>query len=158
MIIDTTTIVFALLGIVIVALIGWILRLEIMLNRLRAGTSGKRMDEVMDNIKKALAELYTFKGEAHGRLIDAEKKLRSSVRGIETVRFNPFQGTGAGGNQSFASAFINEDGDGVVISSIYSRDRVSVFSKPLTQFDSAYELFDEEKEVVERAKNSLTQN
>jgi len=150
------TLVLIVLGSLIAILVIWIIRLEITLNRLRAGTSGKRMDEVLGHISKALSDLYAFKDEAHTRLGNAENKLTSSIRCIETLRFNPFKGTGSGGNQSFASAFVNERGDGVVLSSIYSRDRVSVFSKPLTQFESEYDLFDEEKEAIKKAKNTLT--
>lgn len=153
---DINTTVLIILGVLIALLIVWIIRLEIVLNRLRAGTSGKRMDEVMGHISKALSDLYSFKGKTSDRLKTAEKKLSSSVRCVETLRFNPFKGTGAGGDQSFASAFINEKGDGVVLSSIYSRDRVSVFSKPLIGFESKYDLFDEEQEVIKRTKDSLT--
>lgn len=149
------TLVLIVLGSLIAVLVIWIIKLEVTLSRLRAGTSGKRMDEVMGHISKALSELYAFKDETHNRLGDAENKLKSSVRCIETLRFNPFKGTGAGGNQSFASAFVNEKGDGVILSSIYSRDRVSVFSKPLTEFGSEYDLFDEEKEAIRKAKDTL---
>lgn len=156
MTLDYSIITFIVLGAVIALLLVWIVRLEIKLNNIKAGSSGKRMDEVMSHISHSLNDLHSFKNDAHNRLNQAENKLKSSVRCIETLRFNPFQGTGSGGNQSFASAFVNEEGNGVVISSLYSRDRVSVFSKPLTQFSSPYELFDEEQEVINRAKNTLT--
>jgi hypothetical protein len=71
------------------------------------------------------------------------------------LRFNPFKGTGDGGNQSFSTAFVSEKGDGAIISSLYSRDRVSIFCKPLASFESSFELTDEEKEVLEAAKVKL---
>ena len=72
---------------------------------------------------------------------------------MHTVRFNPFKGTGAGGNQSFATALLNENGDGVVLSSLYSRERVSVYAKPVQKFSSEYELSGEEKQAIKSAKN-----
>jgi hypothetical protein len=63
-------------------------------------------------------------------LTTVEKRLKKSIQGVETVRFNPFKGTGAGGNQSFSTAFVNEKGDGVVLTSMYARDRISMFAKP----------------------------
>lgn len=84
-----------------------------------------------------------------------ERRLRKSVQSVHTVRFNPFKGTGAGGNQSFATAFLNEHGDGVVISSLYSRDHVSVFSKPVKKHASEYEFSNEEKEALGGAKDGL---
>jgi hypothetical protein len=60
-----------------------------------------------------------------------------------------------GGNQSFSTSFVNENGDGVVISSMYSRDRISIFAKPINKFKSQFETTEEEKQVIERAKKDL---
>jgi len=84
-----------------------------------------------------------------------EKRLNQSVRGVGTVRFNPFRGTGDGGNQSFASAFIDEKGDGVVFSTLYSRERMSVFAKPLTGGKSEYELTGEERRAIQKAREQM---
>ena len=46
---------------------------------------------------------------------------------------------------------MDEKGDGVVISSLYSRDKVSVYAKPLVEGKSEYELSEEEKDVVSKA-------
>ena len=77
------------------------------------------------------------------------------MTGVETVRFNPFKGDGSGGNQSFSTAFVNEEGDGVVISSLYSRERVSVFAKPVKKMSSEYEMTAEEKESLQKAKEAI---
>ena len=81
--------------------------------------------------------------------------MKKSVQAVSTIRFNPFKGNGSGGNQSFATAFLNEDTDGVVISSIYSREHTSVFSKPINKGVSEYELSGEEKEAIENAKKQI---
>ena len=47
---------------------------------------------------------------------------------------------------------VNEDGDGVVFSSLYSRERMSVFAKPIKNGKSEYELTSEEKNVLDKAK------
>ena len=77
-------------------------------------------------------------------------KLQKSIRGLETVRFNPFSDQGS--NQSFAIGMLNEKGDGVVLSSLYSRERMSVFAKPIKGGKSEYELTAEEKEVLKKAE------
>ena len=46
-------------------------------------------------------------------------KLKKAIRGVETVRFNPFPDQGS--NQSFAIGMLSEEGNGVVMSSLYSR-------------------------------------
>ena len=77
-------------------------------------------------------------------------KLKKSIRGLETVRFNPFPDQGS--NQSFAIGMLNEEGDGVVFSSLYSRERMSVFAKPVKNKKSEYELSAEEREVLKKAE------
>ena len=106
-------------------------------------------------VKKGQDDLIKFRKDMEQYLIGVEKRLRKSTQSIETIRFNPFKGSGAGGNQSFATAFLNEDGNGLVMSSLYARDRVSIFSKPVKNFTSEFELSDEEKRVISDTKKKL---
>ena len=154
MIFDPLIISYALV-ICIVILIGWIVRLEIKIRRLLLGKNASSLEDSIVESHKNLDKLNRFQREAIGHFVDVEKRLNRSIQAVETIRFNPFKGTGEGGNQSFATSFVNENGGGVVISSLYSRDRVSVFSKPLEKFVSPFELTEEEKEVVKNSKNSL---
>lgn len=103
-------------------------------------------------VGEKVENLNHFKKEITDYLETVENRLKKSIQAVHTVRFNPFKGTtGSGGNQSFATAFINEKGDGVVVSSLYAREHVSIFSKPIVKGASEYELSDEEKEAVDTA-------
>lgn len=139
----------------IVLLVFWIIWLEIRLKRLLSGKDAKSLEDSIVNIINNLKSLNDFQKEVVSHFINIEKRLRRSVQAVGTIRFNPFKGTGEGGNQSFSTSFLTEEGRGVVLSSLYSRDRVSVFSKPLESFQSTFELTDEEKEVIKNSKNSL---
>ncbi len=108
------------------------------------------------SLDKDVKSLENFQKEAENYFVGVEKRLRRSVQGLHTVRFNAFRGTGEGGNQSFATALIDENGDGFIVSSMYSRDRVSVFSKPVARFNSEYELSGEEREALSRAKDRIS--
>jgi hypothetical protein len=46
---------------------------------------------------------------------------------------------------------MNEEGDGVVFSSLYSRERVSIFAKPVKKQASEFELSAEERDAMKRA-------
>ena len=143
------------IGSCFVILIGWIIRLEIKIHKLLIGKDAKSLEDsivsAIDNLKK----LNQFQGEVINHFLSVEKRLHRSIQAVETIRFNPFKGTGDGGNQSFSTSFVSEDGNGAVISSLYSRDRVSVFSKPISKFDSNFELTEEEKEILANSKNLL---
>lgn len=143
------------LALVIIILFIWIIWLQNKLGRLLAGKT-KNLDEAMAFITKEIADLKKFRASAEETFKMTDARLKKTVSGVETIRFNPFKGDGSGGNQSFATAFINEEKNGVVISSMYSRDHVSVFSKPIKNMASEQgELTAEEKEALAKAQNSI---
>lgn len=140
-----------LAGVVVVLLIVWIVRLEIKFRRLTAGKSGNLEESIM-TLKDKQKEAEDFMNEMEKYLSNVEKRLQKSVQAVETVRFNAFDGVGA--NQSFATALINQHGDGVVLSSLYGRERTSVFSKPIKNHASEHGLSEEEKQAVKKAKQT----
>jgi hypothetical protein len=115
-----------------------------------AGKSAANLEDVLVTLVKDLESLQKSKNKIETDIGNIENRLRKSIRGIETVRFNPFKDSG--GNQSFAIAMLNEEGDGVVISSLYSRERMSVFAKPVVKHISEYDLTKEEIEALAKAK------
>lgn len=139
---------------VIVILFIWIIWLQNKLGKLLVGKS-KNLDDSMALITKEIAELKKFRGTAEETFKNNDARLKKTISGVETIRFNPFKGDGSGGNQSFATAFLNEEKDGVIISSMYGRERMSIFSKPIKNLISEYELTTEEKEAMNRAKDSI---
>jgi len=89
------------------------------------------------------------------RLLD--KRMKQKIGNVEIARFNPFQGVGLAGNNSFSASFINEDGNGVVISGLHTRERTNVFVKATENWQSQSELSKEEKGVIQKSK-SKTEN
>ncbi len=143
------------LGVALAIIIGWNIRLEMKIKKLLIGKSAKSLEDSIVAAGENLKELNIFQKEVIAHFLNVEKRLKRSIQSVETVRFNPFKGNGDGGNQSFSTAFISENGDGVVVSSLYSRDRVSIFSKPVTTFESKFELTEEENEVIGNSKALL---
>lgn len=149
---DATTISFAILLVAILVLIGMIVHLNTKLKKFLVGTKAENLNHSIESMDNSIKGLVTFKTEVENYLTTVESRLKKSVQAVNTVRFNPFKGTtGSGGNQSFATAFLNEKGDGVVISSLYARDHVSLFAKPVKNGGSEYELSDEEKQAITEA-------
>lgn len=138
-----------------IVLIALIIHLEIRVHRLLAGKDGKCLEDSILHLKKGLAEQEQFKKEMTIYLTSVEKRLARSLRSVETVRFNAFKGTGSGGNMSFATAYLNEKGDGVVISTLNARERIAVFAKTIKNFKSDIELSPEESEAISNSKKSL---
>jgi len=156
MILDTQTLIYILggLGAIAIILLLWIIRLEVRIHRLLRGKNAKTLEDTIFHLGNEITTLHGAREEIEKYLTEAERRIRRSIQGISTVRFNPFKGTGGGGNQSFATAIIDEDGNGVVLSSLYSRDRVSMYAKPVIKYKSEYELTKEERDAIMKAKIS----
>ncbi len=146
--------IYVLLTLILVVVI-WIARLEMKIKRILLGKDAKSLEDSIVYAKKEIDKLKEFESDSIEYFKEVEARLRKSIQSVETVRFNPFKGTGDGGNQSFSTSFVNENGDGVVISSMYSRDRISIFAKPINKFKSQFETTEEEKQVIEKAKKDL---
>ncbi|MEW9107481.1 DUF4446 family protein, partial [Paenibacillus sp.] len=75
------------------------------------------------------------------------KKMKSHV-GIQ--RYNAFAERGS--DLSFSIAWLNEEQDGVVITSIHGREHSYVYAKPVEKGQSTYSLSPEEKKAIEIAE------
>jgi hypothetical protein len=127
----------------------WVVITEKRLKKFFLGKKAKDLEETIEFLQNNLTRLNESKENIEKSIIVINEKLKKSVRGLETLRFNPFPDQGS--NQSFAISMLNEEGDGVVLSSLYSRERMSVFAKPIKNHKSEYELTTEEKEVLSRS-------
>ncbi|OGI65390.1 hypothetical protein A3A95_00880 [Candidatus Nomurabacteria bacterium RIFCSPLOWO2_01_FULL_39_18] len=141
---------FVLVGIIILVLVVWVVSTEKRLKRFFIGKKAKDLEDTIIHLEDEVFKLRVAKEGAEKDIALINKKLRKSIRGLGTIRFNPFSDQGS--NQSFAIGMLDEDGDGVVISSLYSRERMSVFAKPIKNNKSEYDLSSEEKEALKRAE------
>ena len=81
-----------------------------------------------------------------------EASGKRAFQRVGLVRFNPFEDTG--GNQSFALALLDAQGDGVVLSSLHARTGTRLYAKTLTGGRAEGALSSEETEALKRALQS----
>lgn len=146
---NLSIILFYILGGAIIILLIWALLLERRLKKLFAGTKAKNLEEVMSLLGGQVKELRGMQDGINNHLKIVDSRLDTSIRNLQTIRFNPF--LDAGGNQSFAIALLNDKSNGVILSSLYARDRMSIFAKPIVDGKSEFELSVEEKEVLKKS-------
>lgn len=146
---NTTILIYIILIATILILI-WILMIEIRFKKFFAKTSAHNFEEMVGLMGKKINQLDQKQKEIDQHLILIDDKLSKTIRNVKSIRFNPFDD--AGGNQSFAISMINDNGDGIILSSLYARDRMSIFAKPIENYKSEFELTKEEKMVLERSK------
>ncbi|MEK7066681.1 MAG: DUF4446 family protein [Patescibacteria group bacterium] len=143
-------VVYFSLGLSALSLI-WVMTLQMRLKKLLRGKAGSDLEDLFRQSNTDLERLMRAREEINKEIDAMKEKMRHHIRGIQTVRFNPFKDSGS--NQSFATALLDDDGNGVVISPLYSRDRVGVYAKPLAGHRSEYELSDEERQAIAQARD-----
>jgi hypothetical protein len=141
-----------LLGIACFFLLLYTAHLHHKIHRFTRGKTGISLEELMKGCVDSVAKI-----EEHNELISKhaltlEKKVSHSLRNAQTMRYKAFDVSGS--NQSFSVALVNEKGNGVVISSLHSRDRMSTFAKPVENYTSSYDLTEEEQGVIEDSKKA----
>jgi hypothetical protein len=99
-----------------------------------------------ETVKTNHKNLSDFTTSIHERVI-------GSHRGFALSKYNAYDNVG--GNQSFSFALLDENGNGMVLSSLYSRERSNVFAKPIHNFNAEIELTNEEKTVLKQAAAKL---
>ncbi|MBI2055742.1 MAG: DUF4446 family protein [Candidatus Sungbacteria bacterium] len=137
-------------GVAFLVLAGLILNLY----RRWSAVFGVRVRKASD----ALQDILQRTGRAEERLDAIEPRLATlesvgniAVQKVGFMRFNPFEHTG--GDQSFALALLDRESNGIILSSLYTRDGVRVYAKEVRRGTARHPLSNEEQQVLEQAIN-----
>lgn len=135
-----------------ILIFSWLVVLEWRLKKLFRGSAGRDLEGILTGLKKELngLEKRTQKIEKYSQT--AEPRLQKSLKNVGLVRFDSF--AGVGGKQSFSAAFLDENKNGAVISSLYGRDFNRVYAKPVEDGVSPYSLSEEEKEAIKKVSEA----
>ena len=146
------TILIGAIAVLFIIAVVVILRLWKVERRLRtffSGKDAKSLEDVFVLLRREMMEARRTLQDVDARIREARERLRGSVQNVGMVRFNPFRD--AGGDQSFCIALLDEKQNGVVISSLYARDGVRVYGKPIQAGASTYTLSEEEQQAISKA-------
>jgi len=111
-----------------------------------------KKDKEPQNLDQVLKQFQSLKKEVAAISRGLEKlkeENRFSLKKIALVRYNPFSEVGS--DQSFSLVLLDEDNNGIVITSLFSRDGNRVYGKAIKNGTSQYSLSDEEKKVISKA-------
>jgi ABC-type Na+ efflux pump permease subunit len=147
-----------LVMLVLLLLIGWIVmtvrlrKLSLQLADLSRGVEGENLHAVlvkhMDLVDQTTRRMDTIE-QAVGVL---QAQMPGCLQRAHLVRYDAFDDVG--GQQSFSVALLNARGDGIVLTSVYSRSDVRVYAKSIENGRSSHALSQEEeralREVVAR--------
>ncbi|MGB9911375.1 MAG: DUF4446 family protein [Microgenomates group bacterium] len=119
--------------------------------KLTEGVEKKDLKSVLEKILSNLKYDSQRINEVIKTLNRLEKENLKNIQKIGLVRFNPFADTG--GNQSFSLALLDGEDNGLVISSLHSREITRIYAKPVKNGKGVnYQLSTEEMEAIKNAR------
>ncbi len=117
----------------------------------RAGELERRLAQVGQRLEVVEAESDARRGAASDgtRVIRTSGRSVAAISRIGLVRFDAF--ADAGGAQSFALALVDDDGDGIVLTSLHSRPTTRVYVKAIRRGVADAPLSGEEEQALRDA-------
>lgn len=124
-------------------------RVEVRLKKLTRGIDNTNLEELissyMDRVEKTTEESEEIKK----LYSDIHEKVDKCLQNISILRFKAFENVGS--DLSFSIAMLDNNKDGIVITSIYGRNESTTYAKPVDKGISRYELSVEESTVLNNA-------
>jgi hypothetical protein len=112
-----------------------------------------RLDDTLRGVLQGQANQIKRLEEVVRTLNRVDKKqdvqIRGSIRNVALLRYDAFEDVG--GRLSFSFALLDDEGTGVVLTSINGRQETRVYAKPITDGRSSYNLSEEEDEAIRQA-------
>lgn len=146
----------AVLAVAVVGLAGTVLvqgrriaRLAGRLDAMTRGGDGRSLEAVIAGSLERVDRIGRDVDQLASRSAVMETDLRSAVQHVALLRYNPFEETG--GNQSFALALMDANGNGLVVSSLHARAGTRIYGKTLVAGRAEVTLSTEESEAVRLA-------
>jgi hypothetical protein len=108
----------------------------------------------LGEVEAAAAGLREEAATMQNQIAALERIARTQTPRIGFIRYNAFDDVGS--DQSYTLALLTEEGDGVVLSSIYSREETRTYGKAVEKFQTAQDASREEQAAIARARASAS--
>jgi len=115
--------------------------------KMMRGMDNKNLEYMLLNHLETVEKVDNRISKLDNSISQIHKELEVCIQNVGIVRYNPFEQMGS--DQSFSVALLNKQGDGVVLTGLYSRESSTIFAKPIIDKKSKYPLSDEEKQAIE---------
>jgi hypothetical protein len=124
----------------------------------RVFSQGSR-DDVLTVLERHISEVTDLRGEVEAlrrHSYGVREMLAGTICRVHTVRYDAFDDMG--GHLSFSSAFLDEHGDGMVITAINGRTDTRVYAKSVKAGESRHNLSEEESKAIRQALLNQTRD
>ncbi|MCL5094160.1 MAG: DUF4446 family protein [Patescibacteria group bacterium] len=111
--------------------------------------------ELINSYLIKMREIDSKNDDLLKKIGEVAKNFEICFQKIGIVRYNPFGDIG--GDQSFSLALLDKKDNGIVITSILSREGNRIYAKPIAGKKSTYHLSKEEMEALEQTDKKASE-
>ncbi|MFH1971083.1 MAG: DUF4446 family protein [Patescibacteria group bacterium] len=111
------------------------------------------------DIRKTLDKILAAETNNQSEIKEIKKEIQNikhmdleHIQKMSLIRFNPFKEIG--GDHSFSLALLDGKENGVIVTTLHTRDRTRVYAKTIKNGKSEFELSSEEKKALLKAQKS----
>ncbi|MCR3761131.1 DUF4446 family protein [Clostridium felsineum] len=124
--------------------------------KLMRGTSSENLEELINGYLNKVEQISEDAKEVKDIYGGIQAQVKTCIKNVAMVRYKAFDNVGS--DLSFSLVMLDDNYDGIIITSIYGRGESVVYAKPINKGLSRYDLSDEEKnilkEVCEKEKDN----
>lgn len=118
-------------------------------NKFMNGLSDASIEDVLEDCIYKINRSVEKNKELEYQLNEVKRNMYYCIQKVGVVRYNAFDNVGS--DLSFSIALLNDNDDGLVLSSLYARESSSTYAKPITGGKSKYAMSAEELKAIDIA-------
>lgn len=145
-----------LLFILTISLMSSLSKLEKKYRKLMRGSESGNLEELitnyLDKVDNAVEESKQIK-EMYSEINDNVKKC---IQHVGMIRYKAFDDVGS--DLSFSLVMLDDNYDGIIVTSIYGRNESLTYAKPINKGLSRYDLSEEEKQVLKEVSLRISES
>lgn len=126
-----------------------IARVNRQLSAITRGTNNMNLEEVLVSYLDKVEHIEQRTDQVEQAIAVLQAQLPECIQRVNMIRYDAFEDVG--GQQSFAIALLDGRGDGIVLTSVYSRMEIRVYAKAIRNGRSSHPLSEEETRVLKDA-------
>jgi hypothetical protein len=119
------------------------------LTAITRGSENMNLEEVLVSYLDKVENIEHRTDQVEQAIGIVQAQLPCCIQRANMIRYDAFEDVG--GQQSFAIALLDGRGDGIVLTSVYSRMEIRVYAKAIRNGRSSHPLSEEETRVVKDA-------
>jgi ABC-type siderophore export system fused ATPase/permease subunit len=118
-------------------------------NTFMVDKDGLNIESKIENCFSTLKEIVEKNKKIENHLNEIDRNLIYCIQKVAIIRYNAFDNTGS--NLSYSVALLDSHNNGIVLTSLFSRDGSNTYGKPILAGKSKYPLSAEEIKVLNDA-------